>query len=96
VKIPREFRDMVLRMNSDPPDFSSMKSDNEVIEYFVSSVGIEERGPIVSFLDRVLAADLDQDDLAQMWVEAGSDRFVLKGIIPFLTMLRDELKSSLA
>lgn len=96
MEIPLEFKNMALRMHQDLPEFISMTSENEIAEYLAGGVGVEERGPIVIFLDRVLASDLEPDDLARMWVEAGADWFVSsKGIIRFLTMLRDELKSSL-
>lgn len=97
MEIPVEFKKMALRMHQDLPEFISMTSESEIIEYLASGVEVDERGTVVSFLDRVLAADMNQDDLARMWVEAGADWYVSsKGIIRFLTMLRDELRSSLA
>jgi hypothetical protein len=89
MQVPKEFREVAVRMHQDID--LVLQPGDDLIDYLGRSTP-PNRGAVVSFIDELLSSDLSGEELIDVWIKAGADCSVGPDeIASFFQMLRSKL-----
>lgn len=92
MNIPQEAKRLASLMHADIDRVLSPEED--LFDYLLGGVTMQERPIAAEFIDALLALDLKNEELVAKWIEAGADASVHpEDIVPFLSELRDRLRT---
>lgn len=88
--IPPAFRNMAGLMHQDV--FLDLETEWDVLAYLAAIPQGDDRDVVLSFIDRLLASDLSDRELSDLWGRAGADWYFFDdGARLFFEWLRDEI-----
>ncbi|WP_157188143.1 hypothetical protein [Nitratireductor pacificus] len=77
MNVPSAFSRMARHMHADVE--LVVRSDDELTAYLARSLTAQEKNIVSGFIERLLAAGLNDEGLVKIWSETGSDCYLRKG-----------------